>query len=166
MSTVRRRCVATALIVLAAACARTDTEGNVRKALDEANMKSVDVYVNDDSIVHLTGTVGTLSERTRAEEIASAAVGTTGRVVNELTVEALEEPPDDPDGQLTHALDRLIDADPVLRERDVNITVASGAVTITGEVRTDAERRRVASLLRGAPGVASLTNQLQIHTDH
>jgi len=152
--------------VLVAACARTDTEGNVRKALSEADMKSVDVYVNDDSIVHLTGTVGTLSARTRAEEIASATVGTTGRVVNELTVEALEEAPDDPDEQLTHALDRLIDADPVLRERDVNITVSNGAVTISGEVRTDAERRRVTSLLRGAHGVASLTKQLQIHTGH
>lgn len=166
MSTVRRWCVAAALLVAVAACARTDTEGNVRKALDEANMTSVDVYVNDDSVVHLTGTVGTLSDRTRAEEIASATVGTSPRVVNELTVEALEETPDDPDEQLAHSLDRLIDRDPVLRERDVNIAVTNGAVTITGEVRTDAERRRAATLLREAPGVASLTNQLQIHTDH
>jgi osmotically-inducible protein OsmY len=166
MSRTRRWCVATALLAVVAACARTDTEGNVRKALDDANMTSVEVFVNEDSIVHLTGTVGTLSERTRAEEIASATVGTSGRVVNELTVEALEDAPDDPDQQLTHALDRLIDRDPVLRERDVNIAVTNGAVTITGDVRTDAERRRVAALLREAPGVAMLTNQLQIHTDH
>ena len=36
----------------------------------------------------------------------------------------------------------------------------------TGEVRTAAERERVGGLLRGAPGVGSLTNQLQIDTDH
>jgi osmotically-inducible protein OsmY len=155
-----------AVLALAAACGRGDTEGNVRKALDQANMKSVEVYVNEDSVVHLTGTVGTLSDRTRAEEIAAATVGTTGRIVNELTVEALEEVPDDPDEQLTHALDRLIDGDPVLRERDINIGVTNGAVTVTGEVQTAAERQRAATLLGNAPGVASLTNQLQVHTDH
>jgi osmotically-inducible protein OsmY len=155
-----------AVMALMAGCGRTDTESNVRKALDEANMESVEVYVNGEDAVHLSGTVDTLADRTRAEEIAAAAVGTSGRVINELTVEALEETPDGPDEQLTHALDRLIDNDPVLRERDVNIAVANGAVTITGEVATDAERQRVTALLREAPGVASLTNQLQLHTDH
>jgi osmotically-inducible protein OsmY len=157
----------TAVLALAAACGGADTGANIRKALDEANMDSVQVHVNtDDNVVHLSGTVGTLSDRTRAEEIAAATVGTTGRIVNELTVEALDEQPDGPDEQLAHALDRLVDSDPVLRERDVNIAVANGAVTITGEVRTDDERRRVAALLRDAPGVGTLTNQLQIHTDH
>jgi osmotically-inducible protein OsmY len=166
MSTAGRWCVVMVALALAAACGRTNTESNVRKALDDANMTSVDVFVNGEDAVHLTGTVETLADRTRAEEIAAATVGTTGRIVNELTVVALEETPDDPDEQLTHALDRLIDADPVLRERDVNIAVTNGAVTITGEVRTDAERQRVGALLGDAPGVSSLTNQLQIHTDH
>ncbi len=152
--------------LLIGSCSRTDTEANVRQALDDANIPTVEVHVNDDSIVHLVGTVGTLADRTRAEEVAAAAVGTTGRVVNELTVEALEAPPDDPDEVLTRVLDRLIDKDPVLRERDVNIGVANGAVVITGEVSTAAERERVGALLRGAPGVGSLTNQLQVHTDH
>ena len=159
---------AAAATLLAVVCSRTpDTEANVRKALDEANIDTVEVQVNGDpAVVHLIGTVDTLADRTRAEEIAAATVGTTGRVINELTVEALDEPPDDPDEQLTRALDRVIDGDPVLRERDINIQVSRGEVTITGEVRTPAERDRVGGLLRSAPGVSSLTNQLQIHTDH
>jgi osmotically-inducible protein OsmY len=167
MSNVRWLFAAAAAAFLIGSCNRTDTEANVRKALDEANIPTVEVHVNgDENIVHLIGTVETLADRTRAEEVAAAAVGTSGRVVNELTVEALEEPADDPDEELTRALDRLIDKDAVLRERDVNIEVKNGAVTITGEVSTAAERERVTGLLGRAPGVGTLTNQLQIHTDH
>ena len=166
MSHVRWLLAAATAALFVGSCNRPDTEANVRKALDEANIPTVEVHVNADDVVHLVGTVETLADRTRAEEVAAAAVGTTGRVVNELTVEALEEPPDDPDEVLSRALDRLIDKDPVLRERDVNIEVANSAVTITGEVSTTAERERVSALLRGAPGVGTLTNKLQIHTDH
>lgn len=84
-------CFLVAAMLSAAACDRDpDTEGNVRKALEEANIDTVEVEVDDDAnIVHLQGTVGTLADRTRAEEIATAVVGTSGRVINELTVEAL-----------------------------------------------------------------------------
>ena len=68
--------------VLALACSgREDTKENVAKALEQANLKSVAVDVDKQSnIVHLKGTVGTMSDRTRAEEVAAAAVGTSGRV--------------------------------------------------------------------------------------
>ena len=168
MSTRTWWAAALAATVVWVGCGGTpDTEANVRNALDEANIDSVEVYVNGEAnVVHLSGTVETLADRTRAEEVAAAAVGTTGRVINELTVEALEETPDDPDDQLTSALDRLVDGDAVLRERDVNIQVDDGHVTVTGEVRSAAERDRVARLLERAPGVTRLTNQLQVHADH
>jgi len=69
---------------------RLETEDNVRKALDQANLR-VDVDMDDDTnIVHLSGTVETLADRTRAEEAASAAIGTSGaQVLNELTVTTL-----------------------------------------------------------------------------
>lgn len=155
-----------ATVLLGACDRRPPTEENVRKALDEANIDSVEVHVDGDAnIVHLTGTVDTLAERTRAEEIAAATVGTTGRVVNDLTVEALDEPPDDPDEQLAHTLDGLIDGDAVLRERDVNVHVSGGVVTITGEVRTAAEKARVGRFVRDVPGVAKIDNQLTITND-
>ena len=78
-------------VFLAAGCGdRADTKENVSKALEQANLPHVAVDVDDEAkVVHLKGTVGTMSDRTRAEEVAAAAVGTSGRVLNELRVEGL-----------------------------------------------------------------------------
>ena len=134
-------------------CGRApDTEENVRKALDQANMQVVQVEVDDDAnIVHLKGTVETSGDRTRAEEVASAAVGTTGRVLNELTVKGLnDETADDLDDDIDDALDRTVDNDPVLKERDIEFDVANGMVTINGEVRVG--RREDAGRTTGEGG--------------
>jgi osmotically-inducible protein OsmY len=157
-----------ALVFAAAlACDRgPDTEDNVRKALDQANIQTVEVEVDDEaSTVRLQGTVGTMADRTRANEIATAVVGTSGRVLNELTVEALNgRSADDLDGQITDRLDQLLDSDPVLRERDVNVQVTNRMVAITGEVRTAEEKHKVDDLVRAAPGVKDVANGLQIRS--
>ena len=153
------------LFAAALACdRRPDTEDNVRKALEQANMQAVEVDVDEDAnIVHLQGTVGSMADRTRANEIATAVVGTGGRVLNELTVAGLNgRRADDVDGQITDRVDELLDNDPVLRERDVNVHVTNGIVAITGEVRTAAEKTKVDELVRAAPGVRDVANDLEI----
>ena len=151
---------------MALACGgREDTKANVEKALEQANIPNVEVAV-DENIVHLKGTVGTMSHRTRAEEVASAAVGTSGRVLNELTVEGLnEDTADDLDDDLEDVLDRMIDNDPVLRERDINFEVANGAVTVKGEVRSADEKNKVTQIVKAAPGVKDFANALEIHAE-
>jgi len=149
----------------AVACTRpADTEENVKRALDDAAIQNVEVVVDDaEALVHLSGTVETLADRTRAEEVAHSVVGTSGRVVNDLTIEDFEDDtPDSPDEQLTAQLDQLIDADRTLRERDVNLVVRDGAVTISGEVWTTDERTRAARLIEKAPGVVSVANELRV----
>ena len=147
--------------------AREDTRQNVSKALEQANLPSVDVDVDRESkIVHLKGTVGTMADRTRAEEVANAAVGTSGRVLNELTVEALNGTAASPDEEILNTLDRLVDEDPVLRERDVNFEVQNGAVTAKGEVRSAAERNKVTQIVKAAPGVKDFANALEIRPEH
>ena len=156
------------VLAAALACDRgADTEDNVRKALDQANIKAVEVDVDDEAnIVHLQGTVGTMADRTRANEIATAVVGTSGRVLNELTVESLNgRSADDFDGQITDRLDEMLDSGPVLRERDVNVQVTNGMVAITGEVRTADEKNKVEQLVRTAPGVNDVVNRLQIRSE-
>lgn len=145
----------------------TRTEENVREALDQASVGGdVEVVVDPaTNVVHLTGTVETLADRTRAGEVASAVVGTSGRVVNDLTVETLSVPLSDPDARLLERLDLLIDADPVLRERDVNFTVKDGSVVVTGEVRSAGEKDRVTRIVRSVGEVRSLTNELQVHPE-
>jgi osmotically-inducible protein OsmY len=153
------------VLMTAVACDRgPDTEENVRKALEQANIQTVEVDTDDETgIVHLQGTVGTLADRTRASEVATAVVGTSGRVLNELTVERLtERRADDVDGRMTDALDQMLDEDAVLRERDVNIEVTNGMVALTGEVRTRDEKDRAERIVKAAPGVRNVVNGLRI----
>jgi osmotically-inducible protein OsmY len=154
-----------AVAVVAIGCGRgPDTEENVRKALDQANMQAVQVDVDDNAnIVHLKGTVETIGDRTRAEEVASATVGTSGRVLNELTVKGLnDETAGELDDEIDDALNRTVDNDPVLKERDIDFRVANGMVTITGEVVSADEKTRVEQLAKAAPGVKDVANGLEI----
>ncbi len=150
---------------LAVTCGRnSDTKANVQDALKQANIDKVEVDVDRESnIVHLKGTVDTMTDRTRAEEVANAAVGTSGRVLNELTVEGLNaETADDLDDQIEDGLDRMLDNDPVLKERDIHFEVNNGMVTIKGEVRSVDEKRRVGQMVAAAPGVKDVANGLAV----
>jgi osmotically-inducible protein OsmY len=153
---------------LAVACGGdVNHKENVQKALTQANLDHVAVDVDDDAdIVHLKGTVGSMSDRTRAEEVAAAAVGTSGRVLNELTVEGLNaDTAGDLDDEIQDTLDRTVDNDPVLRERDINFEVANGAVTIKGEVRTAEEKNKIGQIVKAAPGVKDFANALEIRPE-
>ena len=160
------RCVVLmAVAAVGIGCGRApDTEENVRKALDQANMQVVQVEVDDDAnIVHLKGTVETIGDRTRAEEVASATVGTTGRVLNELTVKGInDQTAGDLDDEINDALNRTMDNDPVLKERDIDFRVSNGMVTITGEVASVDEKTKVEQLAKAAPGVKDVANGLEI----
>jgi hyperosmotically inducible protein len=149
---------------LAVACGRTtDTKANVEKALEQANIEHVDVDVDRESnIVHLKGTVDTMTARTRAEEIANAAAGTSGRVLNEFTVEGLDAGAAEIDDRIEERLDHMLDNDPVLKERDINFDVNNGMVNITGEVRSADEKRRVGQMVAAVPGVKDVANGLAV----
>ena len=157
-------------VVVTAVCAAygcqrgPDTKGDVRKALDQANMSSVAVKVDsDEHIVHLQGVVGSMVERTRAQEVADAVVGTSGRVLNELTIKGVNDTTaGDLDGDIRKNLDKMIDNDPTLKERDINFEVVNGMVTIKGDVRTVDEKNRVGDMTKAGAGVKDVANGLQI----
>jgi osmotically-inducible protein OsmY len=157
--------VAMATVCLGYGCRRgPDTKGDVRKALDQANMPSVAVAVdNDEHIVHLQGVVGSMAERSRAQEVADAVVGTSGRVLNELTIKGLNDTTaGNLDGDIRKTLDKMIDNDPTLKERDIDFDVVNGMVTIKGNVRSADEKNRVGDMTKAAPGVKDVANGLQI----
>ena len=78
-------------IGLTLACApASDTEEMVRSALDAAAIHDVFVDLDrDGQTIHLEGSVDTLAERTRAEELALAILGAEGRVQNDIEVTGL-----------------------------------------------------------------------------
>jgi osmotically-inducible protein OsmY len=157
---------AIALSTALAACAnqRPDPTEEAEQALDQANIAGVDVEWDEDArIAHLKGTVNSAGDRNRAEQIATEAVGTSGTVLNELTVEGLNNDlADDLDDRIRESLNDMVERDQVLRDRHVDFEVRNGVVTAKGEVRTAAEKAKVTEIIRSAPGVKDFANALDI----
>jgi osmotically-inducible protein OsmY len=149
---------------LSTACNRGDPSQYVSKALKEANLESVKVdWDGEARVAHLRGTVDRPTDRQRAEDVAAAAVGTTGRVLNELTIKGINESTaDDMDRDIRSHLKKMIDSDAELRQRDIDFDVNNGAVTVKGDVASVSEKTRVSELVKAAPGVKDMVNALEI----
>ncbi len=159
--------LALTLALGAGACSRAEVQDptdRTKLALDEANIKDVNVdWDSEARVAHLKGTVDSPRERERAAEVAQTAVGTSGKVLNEVTVGGMGETrADDLDGRIRSVLGDMVDQDQVLRDRDINFDVNNGVVTIKGEVRTAAEKSKVTDLVKGAPGVKDFANGLEV----
>jgi osmotically-inducible protein OsmY len=159
-----------ALFVAAAlsACDRAPDPGDqVRDALEAANIDDVNVnYDRDSKAIHLTGSVDSAAVKERAEQVAAKAVGTSGNVLNELTVEGpAESRADDLDGTIRRQLNDMIDKDPVLTDRDVNFDVNNGAVEVKGSVASAAEKTKIGEMVRGVQGVKDMSNGLEVRPD-
>jgi len=163
----KKMSLATGLIAafMMTGCNRTpDPSASTEKALKDANLTDVKVdWDRDARVAHLKGTVDTPTDRQRAEDVASAAVGTTGKVLNELTIKGVnDKTAGDFDGQIKRTLKQMISDDPTLRDRDIDFDVNNGAVTVKGTVHTAAEKNKVTQLVRAAPGVKEMANALEI----
>src|SRR5438046_1741399 len=88
-----RRCRCAGSRVVAGACNRAnDPTKTTETALKESNLGAVKVdWDKEAHVAHLKGTVDTVSERERAEQVATAAVGTSGKVLNEVTVKGMND---------------------------------------------------------------------------
>lgn len=144
-----------------------DVEEQVSRSLEQNNLDNVRVEWDDEAkIAHLRGSVDSSADRQRAEEIANTAVGTSGTVLNELTVEGMnEEAADDMDGQIRDRLSEMIDNDATLKDRDIDFDVNNGVVTVKGEVRSAAEKQKVDQMVKAAPGVKDFENALEVRAE-
>src|SRR5262245_14557342 len=157
-----------ALIVafsMSVACNRpNDPENRVSDALKQAKIDDVKAdYDSDAKVVHVKGNVATQSERERAVEVAEWAVGTSGKVLNEVTVENVDKrSADDNDGQIRRQLNDMVDRDPQLTDRSIDFDVNNGAVEIKGTVASAAEKNKVTEMARSVAGVRDVANGLKI----
>jgi osmotically-inducible protein OsmY len=154
-----------ALSVVVFGCNRApDTKKQVADALKNANVEHVDVdYDRNAKVVHLQGEVESAADKARAEQIANQVVGTSGRVLNEVTVKAVDtKTADDLDGSIRDALKTRIDNDPVLKDRHINFDVNNGAVEIKGSVASAAEKTHVGEIARSVTGVKDVANALEV----
>ena len=156
-------------LMLAGACNRgPDPKEQVSDQLKTANIRDVNVdYDRDAKVVHLKGAVDSAAERARAEEIAERAVGTTGRVANELTVKGVtERTADDHDGDIRSELKARVDNDSILKDRHINFDVNNGVVTIKGDVGSAAEKQKVGQMAQSTQHVKDVVNSLDVSPDN
>ncbi|HKB12469.1 MAG TPA: BON domain-containing protein [Vicinamibacterales bacterium] len=136
----------------------------VNRALKQANLNDVTVdWDGGARVAHLRGRVDQPTDRQRAEEVANAAVGTTGKVLNEVTIKGLNEKTAGLlDGDIRSSLKKMVDNDPVLRDRSITFDVNNGAVTVKGDVQSADEKAKLTQLVEAAPGVKDFVNAVEI----
>jgi osmotically-inducible protein OsmY len=165
MKFVTRPAAAAALAVALVACnPGPNPTDEVNKALKQANLNEVSVdWDGGARVAHLRGRVDQPTDRQRAEEVAAAAVGTTGKVLNEVTIKGLTEKTAGAlDDDIESTLKKMVDNDPVLRDRSVKFDVNNGAVTVKGDVQTADEKAKLTQLVHAAPGVKDFVNAVEI----
>jgi osmotically-inducible protein OsmY len=157
-------CLSGALALVVGCNTGPNPSADVLKALKAASLNDVTVEWDSSArIAHLKGTVDKPTDRQRANDIAAATVGTTGTVLNEVTIKGLNDTTaGNLDGEIRSQLKKMRGADPVLRDRDIDFEVNNGVVTVKGEVRTADEKNKVSELVRAAPGVKDMANALEI----
>jgi osmotically-inducible protein OsmY len=156
--------VAAALGAFPACSRRPDPTESIDKALKSANLDRVSVdWDGSAGVAHLRGSVDRSTDRDRAEEVAAAVVGTTGKLLNEVTIRGVNEhTAGNLDGDIKRQLKKMLDADPVLRDRSITFEVNNGAVTVKGDVASAEESARLTELVRAAPGVKAFVNAAAI----
>jgi len=156
--------VVAAAVAIGACSHRPDPTDEVNRSLKQANLNEVSVdWDSDARVAHLKGTVDRATDRQHAQEIAAAAVGTSGKVLNEVAIKGLnDKTAGNLDGDIKDQLKKMLDQDPVLRERHITFEVHNGAVAVKGEVRSAQEKAKLSELVRAAPGVKDFANAVDI----
>ena len=165
-----RRLIVGAALSLAAvgmvACGgneNTDLKQNVENAFERENIDGVNVdWDKDAKVVHLKGAVATDVEKARAESVATQAVGTSGKVANELTLRTDRATADNLDGTIDDHVENLIDEDATLKGHDIDVGVNNGVVTLKGHIGSDADRKRLVDAVSRVPGVQNVVDSLEL----
>src|SRR6476646_8517504 len=120
--------VGVAVFALTACNQGPNPTDEVTKALKQANLNEVSVdWDGGARVAHLRGRVDQPTDRQRAEEVAAAAVGTTGKVLNEVTITGMtEKTAGDLDDNIKSTRKKMVENEPVLRDRSVKFDVNNG----------------------------------------
>jgi len=151
-------------------CSRTpkapDVSENIRKSLDQANLKDVSVKQDrDKGVVTLGGKVATDDDRSNAESIAKSIA--SGEVVAD---EIAVIPPNDASAAKTvnSDLDKGIEKNlhaALTQNRlptSVKYDVKNGVVTLKGNVNSQSQRVAAQNITSSVPNVTQVVNELQV----
>ena len=143
-----------------------DVTDNIRKSLDQAGYKDVNVSEDrDKGVVTLTGDVATDNDKAQAESIAKSNAQSLV-VADQIAV----RPPGNEseakavDSDLDKAIEKNLDATLVKHrlKKDVKYDVKNGVVTLKGDVNSAAKRQQVEKLAAAVPNVKQVVNELEV----
>ncbi|MEY3025778.1 MAG: hypothetical protein RL136_901 [Planctomycetota bacterium] len=106
-------------------------------------------------IVTLEGMVQTWTQRADAERVVRGLVGVRG-VINQISVAAKAADPTRIKNEIEDALERQAERE----ARRIGVTVKDGVVTLTGRIRSWAEKNAVDRVVGFAPGVRRVEDQM------
>ena len=159
-------------LMAAVACSETDagvtTKVKAKLAADDA-VKAYQIDVDTrDKVVTLTGNVENETAKTQASRLARETEG-VARVVDNVTVTA--RPVDTPDTAdrtdmtdpgITAAVKTKLLADPDVAGLKLDVDTQSGVVTLSGTVKTAAEKEEAIRITRDTAGVKSVNDQIKV----
>ena len=165
MSRQRIRWVAAVLMTaVCAGCAQSDAGITTAIKADLAADDEVKAYQIDvdtkDKVVTLKGTVDTARAKTRATEIARLQKGVF-QVIDNVTVTAAAPAPIS-DASLTAAIKAKLLADATTSGLKITVDTLDGVVTLTGDVRSQAEKDTTVRLARETTGVREVNDRLTL----
>jgi osmotically-inducible protein OsmY len=147
-------------------CADRDQPDYQARVNDELKAAKIDDvradWKQDEKILHLRGEVERAADKARAEELAKQVLGTSGRVVNEVSVEGTKA--EAMDDRLEERLDRMFKEDDEWDKDKLDLTfdAKAGVVTISGDAPSQAVKARVEQKVRSAEGVKDVVNKLEV----
>lgn len=165
---------AIAVALSTAACGQTDagiTTAVKGKLAADDQVKAYQIDVDTErKVVTLTGTVDTAMAKSRAVEIARTTDGVTNVTDNIAVSGAADATPNMPDAQpaaysdagLTASIKSKLLADATVGGLRIDVDSQNGVVTLTGEVKSQAEKDQALRLARETEGVASVSDKLTI----
>ena len=143
-----------------------DVSDNIRKSLDQANLKNVSVNQDrDKGVVTLGGHVAVDADKTQAQTIATSIAA--GQVVsNQIAVLPLGAESDAKamNSDLDKGIEKNLDAALIQNKLhgSVKYAVKNLVVTLTGEVDSQATSQAAQSIASTVPNVQQVVNELQI----
>jgi hyperosmotically inducible protein len=162
------------VVIVTAACSQTDagitTAVKSRLATDD-NVKAYQLDVDTrDKVVTLSGNVDTAVAKSRAVDIARSTKGVANVIDNIQVADRTAAAPEPyraeratfSDAALTAGVKAKFVADPTVSALKIDVDTDNQVVTLSGEVRTEAEREQALKLAREVEGVRSVTDRLTI----
>lgn len=170
------------LALLATACADTEAETGIEtglhqranEALKEARLDQVKAEWDPDTrALVLRGFVLNPEDKRHAEDVARSVIGSSGQVVNELTITTRGAPTPAPvlasaedleliDERIHRDVEQLFADKTVWGGREFEILVHTGQVRLTGKVLSQEEKDRVTEMVAGVAGVTGVVNRLTV----